>query len=316
MIPGSKPGMPGTGRWLPLLAGAASLLIVPFLFIGGPDWASGPLFKSAWNLGHILLCALLTLAIRPWRWLSGWRLWLVVTAVLLAAGACVELIQHNYNRDMDGRDLLRNLIGGWLVIAWRPLILPRTPILARQILLAVTVTVLLCLELGTIGNVAIRQWQVHHQLPLLYDFRHEDPGLFWTGSLAVSVDHSMGHPHSLKIDLGTETYSGVSLSNLPADWRDFESLTITLFNPSSEPLTLSLRINDVTHDRSDQAYSDRYNTRLTLGPGFSTLTRSLTDIENAPHGRTMDMSSIRRMGLFAVRLPEPRTVYLSDLRLD
>jgi hypothetical protein len=37
MIPGFIPGIPTIGRQLPLLAGAASLLIAPFLFIGGPD---------------------------------------------------------------------------------------------------------------------------------------------------------------------------------------------------------------------------------------------------------------------------------------
>ena len=97
---------------------------------------------------------------------------------------------------------------------------------------------------------------------------------------------------------------------------DVERLVITLFNPSTEPLALTLRINDVAHDRSEHAYNDRYNTRLILEPGFNTFTRNLADIENAPADRTMDMSQIRRMGLFAVRLPEPRTVYLSDLRLD
>ncbi|WP_240339493.1 succinyl-CoA synthetase subunit beta [Marinobacter sp. BW6] len=308
--------MPITGRQLPLLAGAASLLIAPFLFIGGPDWASGPLLKSAWNLGHILLFALLTLAVRPWRWLSGWRLWLGVTAVLLAVGIGIELIQSGQNRDVDGQDLLRNLIGSWLIIAWRPMLMPRTRASACQGLIAATATLLLCFELGTTGIVAARQWQIHHQLPLLYDFSHQNPEPFWTGSPAVSANHSVNHPHSLKIDLGTGTYSGVSLNNLPADWRGFERLTITLFNPSAEPLALTLRINDVAHDRSDHAYNDRYNTRLALGPGFNTFTRNLADIENAPNGRFMDMSQIRRMGLFAVRLPEPRTVYLSDLRLD
>ncbi|PPI85804.1 succinyl-CoA synthetase subunit beta [Marinobacter maroccanus] len=316
MIPGFIPGMPITGRQLPWLAGAASLLIAPFLFVGGPDWASGPLLKSAWNLGHILLFALLTLAVRPWRWLSGWRLWLVVTAALLAVGIGIELIQGDHNRDMDGRDLLRNLIGGWLIIAWRSAILSRPQTSVRQLLVAATATLLLCFELGTTGMVAARQWQVHHQLPLLYDFSHQNPEPFWTGSPAVSADHAVNHPHSLKIDLGTDTYSGVSLNNLPADWRGFERLTITLFNPSTETLALTLRINDVVHDRSNHAYNDRFNTRLTLGPGFNTFTQNLTAIENAPDGRTMDMSQIRRMGLFAVRLPEPRTVYLSDLRLD
>lgn len=316
MIPGFIPGMPVTGRQLPLLAGAASLLIAPFLFIGGPDWASGPLLKSAWNLGHILLFALLTLAVRPWRWFSGWRLWLAVTAGLLVAGIAIELVQNSYSRDMDGRDLLRNLIGGWLIIAWRPILLPAPRASVRQILIAATSTLLLCFELGATGMVAARQWQVHHQLPLLYDFRHQNPELFWTGSLAASANHSVNQPQSLKIDLGTAIYSGVSLNNLPADWRDFERLVITLFNPSPEPLALTLRINDVAHDRSEHAYNDRYNTRLILGPGFNTFTRNLAAIESAPDGRTMDMSQIRRMGLFAVRLPEPRTVYLSDLRLD
>jgi len=316
MTPGFIPGMPIIGRQLPLLAGAASLLIAPFLFVGGPDWASGPLLKSAWNLGHILLFAMLTLAVRPWRWFGGWRLWLVVTAILLVAGIGIELIQNSYSRDMDGRDLLRNLIGGWLVIAWRPVLVPGAKASARQLLIATTASLLLCLELGATGMVAARQWQVHHQLPLLYDFSQQNPELFWTGRPAVSDHHSVNHSNSLKIDLGTATYSGISLNNLPADWRGFERLVITLFNPSKEPLALTLRINDVAHDRSELDYHDRYNTRLILGPGFNTFTRDLADIKSAPDGRTMDMSQVRRMGLFAVRLPEPRTVYLSDLRLD
>lgn len=325
MIPGFIPGIPTIGRQLPLLAGAASLLIAPFLFIGGPDWASGPLLKSAWNLGHILLFALLTLAVRPWRWLSGWRLWLVVTAVLLAVGAGIELIQNGFNRDMDARDLLRNLIGGWLVIAWRPWLLPgKRPGTRKDLIAAIATLLLLCFELGSTGTVAVRQWQLHHQLPQLYDFRHQNPERFWAGNLTVATDNrvnqsvhqSANQSHSLKIDLGTGTYSGVSLNNLPADWRGFETLTITLFNPSAEPLALTLRINDVAHDRGTQAYNDRYNTRLILGPGFNTFTRTLADIENAPNDRTMNLSQIRRMGLFAVRLPEPRSVYLSDLRLD
>lgn len=316
MIPGFTSGIPAIGRRLPLLAGAASLLIAPFLFIGGPDWSSGPLLKSAWNLGHILLFALLTIVARPWRWISGWRLWLVVTVALLVIGIGIELTQNGLNRAMDGRDLLRNLIGGWLIIAWRPLFLPGTRASAGQSLTAAIATLLLCFELGATGIVAARQWQVHNQLPLLYDFSHENPNPFWGGDLTISDKHTANRPYSLKIDLGTATYSGVSLNNLPTDWRGYERLTLTLFNPSAEPLALTLRINDIQHDRGEQTFDDRYNTRFILVPGLNTFTRNLTDIENAPDGRTMDMSGIRRLGLFAVRLPQPRTVYLSDLRLD
>ena len=89
-----------------------------------------------------------------------------------------------------------------------------------------------------------------------------------------------------------------------------------LFNPGQEPLTLTLRINDLAHDRGDNAYGDRFNTRLVLDPGANTFAINLDDVRNAPASRHMDMANVRRLGLFAVRLPAPRTVYLSDLRLN
>ncbi len=316
MFPGTPPGMPCTGRRLSLLAGLLSLLIIPFLFIGGPDWSSGPVYKSAWNLGHILLFALLTLAVRPWQWLQGWRLWLAVTGVLLATGMVIELLQYGYGRDMDWRDLVRNLIGSWLVLAWRPLVFPQNRATAGNWLMVAVTTLLLLAELATTAQVAARQFQMNRQLPALYDFQRDQPAPFWSGAIASSTAHALDGSKSLKIDLGTETYSGVSLNNFPSDWRGFATLSLALFNPDSRPLSITLRINDVAHDRSDNAYSDRFNFRLDLEPGTNIYTISLATIEQAPEQRSMDMNNVRRLGLFATRLPEPRTVYLLALALD
>lgn len=303
------------GRRLSLLAGIASLLIAPFLFIGGPDWASGPLLRSAWNLGHVLLFALLTLAIRPWRWFNGWRLWMAVTAVLLGVGLAIELFQSSLGRDLDGHDLLRNLIGSWLVLAGRPVLSRDLPTTRAERLMAGIVGLLLCVELGATGVVATQQWQVHQQLPQLYDFGRNNPEAFWEGNLSLSRQHTAEHPFSLQLDLGTELYAGVTLHNLPSDWRSYDQLAITLFNPDPEPLTVTLRINDVAHDRGDNAYADRFNTRLTLAPGLNIFNLSLEQVASAPRQRRMDMDQIRRLGLFAVRLPAPRSVFLVDLRL-
>lgn len=83
-------------RWLVLV------IVAPLFFVGGPDWASGPLYKSAWNLGHIMFFAVLTLAVRPDRWLRGWQLWLVCTAVIFAAGWTIEGLQGSFGRNEVG----------------------------------------------------------------------------------------------------------------------------------------------------------------------------------------------------------------------
>lgn len=315
MAPGNPPGKFYSGRQRQLLAGVATLLIVPFLFIGGPDWSSGPVYKSAWNLGHILLFALLTLAVRPWQWLEGWRLWLLVTGVLLATGVLIEVIQYGHNREADWRDLLRNLVGSWLVLAWRPLFLKEARTTAGNWLLVSFTTLLLLVELGSVARIAAQQFQMNRQLPALYDFRREDAGAFWSGPITTATAHALEGSKSLKISLGTDPYSGVSLDNFPSDWRGFSRLTLTLFNPGTRPLPMTLRINDVQHDRGENAYSDRFNIRLDLQPGINTFTIPLAAIEQAPAQRPMTMSEVRRLGLFATRLPEPRTVYLLELTL-
>lgn len=313
---GSMPVSVIESQRLRVLAFAGVAGVAPLLFIGGPDWASGPFYRSVWNLGHIGLFALLTLALNPWRWLSGWRLWLATSGIVLLLGIVIELLQSELDRQVDWRDILRNLEGVWLVLAWGPVLSRQAPSNRLSWFLAALTGLILLFELAVTGTVAARQWQVNHQLPLLYDFRQEDPSPFWTGNPSPSTLHTNNQPYSLKIELGTETYSGVSLGNLPADWRGYGQLIITLFNPSQEQLTLTLRINDVDHDRGDNAYGDRFNTRLVLGPGFNTFTLGLDDVRNAPASRTMDMARVRRLGLFSVRLQAPRTVYLSDLRLD
>lgn len=304
------------GQRLRLLALAGALVIAPLFFTGGPDWSSGPLHKSVWNLGHIVFFGLLTYAIHPWRRLSGWRLWLATTTVVLIAGLVIEFLQSGLGRQDDWHDVWRNLVGAWLVLACYVILNSATYLSVRQQLLAAIAIALVILELGLTGTVAVQQFQVSQQLPMLYDFRHTDPTPFWRGNLIPSDNHGDINGQSLKISLSTRLYSGVTLDNLPIDWRGYERLTVTLFNPDETALPLTLRVNDVEHERGANAYSDRYNTRLALEPGLNSFTLNLSDIREAPRNRTMNMDNIRRLGLFATSLPAPRTIYLLDLRLE
>lgn len=304
------------------LAFAGVVLIAPFFFIGGPGWTDGPLYKSAWNLGHILFFALLTLAVQPWRVWTGWTLWGLTTLAVLLLGLGIELLQYGTSRQMDWQDIFRNFFGLWAVLATRPLASFVSHSRLTTLSLRVIVASLLISETAATARIAIQQYKVSQLLPALYDFRQPDPSPFWKGPIRseAMADASSKTRNSakseLKISLTTNRYSGVSLYNFPADWRGYNLLTIVFYNPQDQPLPMTLRINDLEHDLGDNAYSNRFNTRVVLPPGEHSIHLDLNRVRNAPAGRTMDMRAVRRLGLFVSGLTEPRTVYIRDIRLE
>ena len=304
-------------RILRYLAFAGMILIAPLFFVGGPGWSDGPLFKSAWNLGHILFFALLTLATQPWRIWTGWPLWGLSTIAILLLGTGIELLQHGTSRQMDWQDILRNQVGLWTILAVRPrasLARKSRPVVWP---LRLIVAALLTAEIGATARVAIQQYHVSQLLPALYDFRQPDPSPFWDGVIAPVTDHATNaHRRALRISLSTARYSGVSLHNLPEDWRGYDRLVINVYNPQDHPLPMILRINDMEHDLGDNDYNDRFNTRLPLVPGPNQFELDLDRVRTAPKGRSMNMQAIRRLILFTVALPEPKTLYLRDIRLE
>ncbi|MDL0432213.1 succinyl-CoA synthetase subunit beta [Marinobacter sp. TBZ242] len=294
------------------LAFTGVVLITPFFFVGGPGWADGPLYKSAWNLGHILFFTLLTLAVQPWRIWAGWTLWGVSTVAVLMLGVSIEVLQYGFNRQVDWQDILRNLLGVWAVLAARPQA-GHSPVALWS--LRILVAVLLITEINATTAVAIRQYRVSQLLPELYDFSQPDPSPFWNG-VVTPADAAASEQSGLRLSLTTARYSGASLHNFPGDWQGYDQLVISLYNPDDRPLSLTLRINDLEHDQGDNAYTDRFNTRLTLAPGLNNFHLDLERIRKAPADRTMNMQEIRRLMLFTAGLTEPRTVYLRVIRLE
>lgn len=299
------------------LAFAGMVLIAPFFFIGGPGWTDGPLYKSAWNLGHILFFALLTIAVQPWRIWTGWTLWGLTTLAVLLIGVLIELLQYGFSRQMDWQDILRNMLGLWAILA----VQPPAPRAGHSRLttwcLRIIVAALLISEAAGTARVAVQQYHVSQLLPALYDFNEPDPSPFWNGSITPASGNTESQPEDqLRISFSTNRYSGVSLHNFPGDWRSYENLIIVLHNPQDHPLRMTLRINDLAHDLGANAYNDRFNTSLELPPGEQSFRLDLDLVREAPARRAMDMQNIRRLGLFVSRLPEPATVYLRDIRLE
>ena len=301
-------------RWLML---AALVCLFPLFFIGGPGWSSGPLIKSTWDLGHPIFFGLLTFYSRPWRFLSGWRLWVWFSLAVVILGLGIEFTQSFSGGDVSARDLLRNLTGLWMVLAARHWASFRGPLRARDWLIRVVVLGLVSIDLIPVGRIAVQQVHVSLLLPELYDFEQDEPERFWRGNVSKSKGEACGSiaDNPLSIRMTTRRYSGATLDNLPSDWRGYERLTLVLWNPQDYEISVTLRINDLAHEKGQNVYRDRFNRSFQIKPGVNRIQQDLKAVATAPQDREMDMDDIRRLMLFTSNLNQPARLCLGELRL-
>lgn len=301
--------------WLALVG---AVCLFPFFFVGGPAWSDGPLIRAAWNLGHPLFFAFLTLATRPWRFASGWKLWAIGSLAVLFLGGSVELAQSLDNREADAHDMFRNLTGFWAVMALQKSVGFGHPNPLREWLIRVVAAGLLAIDLVVVSGIALQQVQVSRWLPNVYDFPQDQPGRFWRGNVSIDPQGACGpEPENvLSIALTTRRYSGASLDNLPGNWGNYDHLLATFWNPQDYTIPLTLRINDLAHEQHSNHYDDRFNRVYQIEPGINRIRLSLEDVAEAPADRRMDMNDIRRLMFFTSDLRQPGHLCLSELRLS
>jgi hypothetical protein len=73
---------------------------------------------------------------------------------------------------------------------------------------------------------------------------------------------------------------------------------------------MTCRIHDETHLGNGFKYTDRFNKRVFLKPGWNTVVIDLLEVERAPQNRMMDLSRIENVALFATDSPASRDIYL------
>ena len=287
------------------------------LFIGGPDYYSFRSSRHFWDLGHILYFALLTVLLSRWSVVSRMSLirqWVTILALTLLIGVSIELIQYGGARTPDTGDVLRDMTGSLLVLVFGPLGMNLQPANRRRYL-KVSMIVLMLALLWPLSKSLIDEAVARYQFPLLSGFETPFELDRWQGGKKLSVE-SISKGKLLKLSLTTEKYSGTSLGYFDGDWTSARSLKISFYNPDKNALPLTLRIHDFQHTRGYQEYADRYNRRFLLLPGWNKVEIDLDEVEGSPSNRNMDMSRIYRLGFFTVSLPEPRIIYIDEVRLS
>ena len=302
------------------------ILIISILFFfflslfGGPGYHQTRSLEALWNLGHVLLFALITLFLLKINIFvknkkTGQQI-LIIVVVTLILGAFIELIQLIFNSGTpDVGDMGRNFIGSAI-----PLVFSRKNPFTRltQIPLQIIVVLLVLFQLKPVVYAAVDEYRAAKEFPVLADFESPLELSRWDGGapFTISTQQARHGKKALKIELTTELYSGVSLVYLPSDWSGYQTLHFNVFNPDTNSLSMTCRIHDKKHSKSEQLYSDRFNKHFSLQTGWNHIVINLDEVRNAPQDREMDMQQIDNFAIFATRLPAKRVIYLDYVYLE
>jgi hypothetical protein len=299
-----------------VLHGLAVLCFL-LLFVGGPGAYSSRTFTYAWGLGHLLSFGLWSWLYLQWR--SRQALWRQCVEVLLLAlllGAGTELLQACIGREATWQDLGNDLLGCLLVLVFTAQL--KTKLRLWQLwLLRIPVLLIVGWVVLPFLKVAVDDLVAKQQFPLLSGFETPLELGRWGGNSSRRLDRQFIYSGaaSLRVDLNTDRYSGLTLKHFPGDWSRHRALRFQLYNPQAEEFELHFRIHDQQHRENNNRYTDRFNTSLLLQPGWTELEFPLATVARAPRGRQMDLSKIAGIVLFVGKLDEPRTFYLDDVEL-
>jgi hypothetical protein len=106
---------------------------------------------------------------------------------------------------------------------------------------------------------------------------------------------------------------GVTIHEPFKDWSGFSVLKINVFSTASLPVHMILRLEDRTREQPPE---ERIDYSLRVMPGANDFLIPLEDLSTKPSGQPLDLSSIRRLGLYLGESTEPFRVYFHRIRIS
>ncbi len=289
------------------------------------------LWREIHNTGHTFLfgafaLAVLTMIRQHWTAMENrpLRQYVLALIITVSSGAVVELAQIYLPGDSDLYDLTRDIAGAVAVLGLRGAIDSRLApgakfagVKLRKLLLGFSIVVLLG-ALAPLAFLAGSYIHRNHTFPIIADFES-----IWSRPLLKTRKVSLASVptppawanHSGKVGRLTflpAKYPTFSIEEPYPDWNGFSLLSMLIFSPETEIITVGLRIEDY---RTDNSYEDRFNLTVDLKSGLNEIAVPLEKIRTAPKGRQMDMKAINSIHIYAGVIRNPVTLFLDDIRL-
>ena len=151
---------------------------------------------------------------------------------------------------------------------------------------------------------------------ILYDFESEPvlDNIHWKCHTLYSLSslHAVHGRQSLKLEMFPSSYPGLSPFLKYHDWSDYKSFSFEVYNPLSEKVKLTVRIDD---KKQALEYSSRYNRSFTIMPGANTLTIPFSTLKTSKTERPLELENIYRFLVFMSHPDKKYVLYLDYFRL-
>ena len=311
-----------------LLAGLVTVMsIVSFSVIPFDNFLIGEIQ----NMGHIfifgftslvILRILTTLLKHLGKKLSN--VYYYAFFISLALGVLTEILQIPGARDADPFDVLRDMVGIlvflsiWMVVDRKPDRLPKALIGIKRWLISGSLALLVIILIPSLVKAYSAIYKLN-EFPVICDFDSTWDQYFLKArnltfkrtKLPSDMIHFSDSVVGLIAPVKGE-YPSLIFSNVKTDWTGFDTLSFTVYSDIEQNIPLIIRINDKKHNNN---YDDRYNQQLIVEKGVNKYHILLTDVENAPRSRKMDMKNVKSIVVFFGNYEKSWVLYLDDFKL-
>ncbi len=297
---------------------AIVVILTSMVLLFGLDIPSGGylFLDKVFDFGHLVLFGVISIAVLRLVQEKG-RGYVLAGVITIAGGILSEIIQIPIpGRFCELGDMINDAIGTltflgiWYCMHEKGLSLRSKGIVIVVSLLAVGISFVPSVKAGIDD---LREWQ---SFPVIASFERETEIKRWKPKHA-EIERVRAHAtsglYSIKLVLKPEgKYPGIGSGYFPRDWSGYRKFMLDAFLEGSQPLRITIRINDKEHN---QEYEDRFNRSFRLRPGQNHIVIDLDDVKNAPATRKMDMKNITEICIFSYMLHGQKTIYLDNIRL-
>lgn len=299
------------------LVGYLAVFIYGFLFLHQAG-IGNRIVNELWDLGHIFAYAILLLFVvrlsRTFSDLSLWYQFIVAAIFACLLGMLIEVIQLYTGRTFSLHDVLLNVIGAVTAVA---LVSPKVKTVNHLMTIAIRLAVIVSLLFVSKNAIVYGYdgYQAHRQFPVLFDLSSPFELTRWRGQMVRVDKEEFENSEVLHAEFLPARYATLIFDHFPRNWQGYKQLEMVIYNPEDVDVKLDIRIHDLAHFEGVSPYSDRYNSKLMLKPGWNTEVISLDTIRQSPRTRTMNMRHIHQLMLYFPNLTEAKTLLIRRVSL-